>query len=69
MHLLPARFDDARDVATQREQAKADAAQVELAEESARSATLMTPIAVTHAPLRRFSVRGHIDGLCHVISS
>jgi len=65
MHLLPARFDDARDVAAQREQTKADAAQVELAQESSRSTTLMTPIAVTHAPLWRLPVRGHIDGLCH----
>src|SRR5262245_32451582 len=67
MHLLPARFDDARDVAAQGEQAETDAAQVELAEEAPRTTTLVTPIAVPHAPLRRFPVGGHIDGLCHCL--
>jgi hypothetical protein len=69
MHLLPARFDDARDVTAQGEQPKADAAQVELAEEAPRATTLVTTIAETDAPLRRVSVGGHIDGLCHLISS
>src|SRR5579871_941513 len=62
---LPARFDDARNVAPQSEVAEADPAEVELAQERARAATLVAAVAMPNTPLRRLLVGGKVDGLGH----
>jgi hypothetical protein len=62
---LPTRFDDAGDVAAEREVSKADPTEIELPEKRASAAALVAPVAVTNPPLGRLLVGGHIDGLGH----
>src|SRR6185437_6280166 len=63
---LPARFDDARDVAAQREVPEADPTHVELAQKRARAPTVVAAVAMTNTPLRRLLVGGEVDSLGHV---
>src|SRR6188472_4296696 len=60
---LPARFDDARDVATEGQIPEADATHLELAQEGARTPALLAAISMTNPPLGSGTV--HVDGFCH----
>src|SRR5450432_10734 len=60
---LPARFDDARNVALQGVHSETNAAHLELAQEGAGPATLLATIAMTDPPFGRLAV--HVDGFCH----
>jgi hypothetical protein len=60
---LPARFDDARDVAPQGQIPEADATHLELSQEGPRTSALLASVAMTDPPLRRLTV--HVDCLCH----
>jgi hypothetical protein len=65
MQHLPARLDDAGDVAAERQVAEANTAEIELPQERPSTTALLAAVVVTHPPLRRLSVTGHIDGLGH----
>src|SRR5690242_9915695 len=60
---LPARLDDARDVAAQRELAEAEATHLELTEIGARPTTTLA--AALHADLELLLLRKPIDQLAH----
>src|SRR5260370_32923738 len=63
MQHLPARLDDARDVAPERQVSEADPAEIELPQERARPPTLLAAVAVTNPPFGSGAM--HIDGFCH----
>src|SRR5205085_10444175 len=62
---LPAGLDDARQVARERHQPEADAAEAELAQVSARTAAALATVAVTHRELRLLQGLGDFGGGGH----
>src|SRR5215831_17234517 len=64
---LPARLDDARNLATQRQVAEADAAHLKLAKIAAGAAAHLATVTRAHLPL--LLLLDHVDELRHLFSS